>query len=121
MDPKRWQDWLNLLLGLWLFVSPWALGFTDQSTAAWNAYIFGIAIMLFAVLAIYSIKAREEWVNMVLGFWLLLSPWALRFSATMTPAIDTVTVGALVAALATWAMAKDVGFQKWWHDHHHTT
>jgi hypothetical protein len=119
MDAKRWQDWTNLVLGLWLFVSPWALGFTDMAMPTWNAYVMGVAIMLFAALAIYSIKAREEWLNMVFGFWLMLSPWVMGFTAQTGPALDAVLTGALVAALASWAMAQDLGFAKWWHDHHH--
>src|SRR5215470_19223722 len=31
---NRWQDWLNLILGAWLFISPWVLGFAN--TAAVN-------------------------------------------------------------------------------------
>ncbi|MFZ5461980.1 MAG: SPW repeat protein [Pseudomonadota bacterium] len=119
MDAKRWQDWTNLVLGLWLFVSPWVLGFTDMAMPAWNAYLMGVAIMLFAALAIYSLKAREEWMNMVFGFWLMLSPWVLGFTAQNMPALNAVITGALVTALATWAMAQDLGFAKWWHDHHH--
>lgn len=40
---NQWQDWLNLLLAVWLFVSPWVLGFTTAdggtSVAAWNTCI----------------------------------------------------------------------------------
>ena len=37
MKERRWQDWLNLLIGVWLFISPWAIRFagTDM-TASWN-------------------------------------------------------------------------------------
>jgi len=42
---NRWQDWVNLLLGAWLFISPWALGFSNMgaeggahSNAATNAW-----------------------------------------------------------------------------------
>jgi hypothetical protein len=34
----------NLNLGIWLFVSPWALNFATVGTAAWNAWIFGVAL-----------------------------------------------------------------------------
>jgi hypothetical protein len=30
MKERRWQDWLNLLIGVWLFISPWAVGFASS-------------------------------------------------------------------------------------------
>jgi len=57
MAGRRWQDGANLMLGLWLFVSPWflspwMLGY-EATTAARNAYALGAGLMLFAVLAAY--------------------------------------------------------------------
>ena len=28
---KRWQDQVILVLGIWLFISPWALGYASDS------------------------------------------------------------------------------------------
>ena len=36
---NRWQDWLNLILGAWLFISPWVLGFANTATAFLSAAI----------------------------------------------------------------------------------
>jgi len=30
MKERHWQDWLNLLIGVWLFISPWAVGFASS-------------------------------------------------------------------------------------------
>ena len=44
MKEKRWQDWLNLLIGIWLFISPWVIGFAGtRHAASWNAWILGVA------------------------------------------------------------------------------
>jgi hypothetical protein len=119
MNIKRWQDWGNLLLGAWLFVSPWALGYANElSGAAWNAYILGAAIVLFAAVAVYMPKAWEEAVNGVLGAWLIVSPWALGFASHRSAMLNAVIVGAVVMLLAIWAMARDQDVRKWWHDHH---
>jgi NADPH-dependent 2,4-dienoyl-CoA reductase/sulfur reductase-like enzyme len=53
MGPKRWQDWTNGILGLWMFVSPWVLGvFAVGNAAARTAWILGAAIIVFAGIAV---------------------------------------------------------------------
>ena len=46
---RKWQDWANLVLGLWLVLSPWILGFSGTSSAAWNAVILGLLVGLLAL------------------------------------------------------------------------
>lgn len=119
MKTKRWQDWVNLLAGAWLFVSPWVLNYASElSAAAWNAYILGAAIVLFAAVAVSVPKAWEEGINVVLGVWLAISPWALGFASNREVAMNTSVVGFVVAVLALWAMFRDRGFQDWRHKRH---
>lgn len=118
MAEKRWQDWVNLILGLWLFVSPWVLAYAMEPAAAWNAYIMGAAIVVFAAIAAYMPKAWEEMINTVLGVWLVLSPYFLGFASQTMIAAHTVVVGVLVTIFAVWAMFSDREFEKYWHDSH---
>ena len=116
MKGKRWQDWLNLLLGAWLFASPWALKYADNvPIAARNAWWLGAAIILVAALAIYLPRAWEEVVNFLLGAWGIVAPWALGFAAHQQAMTNTVVVGAAVAVLALWVAVRDKEFQKLWH------
>lgn len=115
---KRWQDWVNVPLGLWLFVSPWVLQYSGHDAAAWNAYGLGTAIVVVAAVAIYMPSVWEELLNMVFGVWLVISPYALGFVSQTTVAVNTVAVGALTVGFATWAMFSDAEFNKWWHEHH---
>ena len=119
MATRRWQDWVNLVLGLWLFVSPWALGYAG-TPAGWNAYVLGAAIVVFAAIAASMPKAWEEIVNILLGVWLAISPFVLGFANTTTVASHTVIVGVLVTAFAIWAMYRDEEFYKRWHKGHTT-
>jgi hypothetical protein len=117
MITKRWQDGLNALLGLWMFASPWILEFANaESLAARSAWVLGLAIIVFAVIAIYMPKAWEEAVNIFLGLCLIASPWALGYFEQSTPATNSMVVGLLVTALAIWAMLADTSVRKWWHD-----
>ena len=85
MAARRWQDGANLVLGLWLFVSPRVLGY--EGTPAWNAYAMGTGIVVFALIASYMPKAWEEIINIVLGVWLVVSPFVLGFSAATEVAL----------------------------------
>ena len=48
----RWQSWLNIVGGIWLFISPWVLGTTSDAATAWNAWIIGAAIFVVALIAL---------------------------------------------------------------------
>ena len=115
---KKWHDGANILLGAWLFVSPWVMQYTAHEAATWNAYLIGIAIVAFAVMAVYMLKIWKELFIMVFGVWLVISPYALGFISQTSVAMNAVIVGALSAGFATWAMLSDTEFNRWWHEHH---
>jgi hypothetical protein len=109
---KRWQDWLNLVLGAWMLASPWALGFADaQSTATQSALGLGAAIVMFSRIAVSIPKAWEQAIGILLGVALIAAPWALHFAAESTPTLNAVIVGVLLAAFAAWAMSMDTTFR----------
>ena len=105
MKEKRWQDWLNLAIGAWLFISPWVIGFAGAAPAAsWNAWILGVAIVVFSGLAVSVPQAWEEIINIVLGIWMVISSWVLGV-ASRAAETNAVIVGLLVILFAAWAMA----------------
>jgi hypothetical protein len=119
MTLKRWQDWVNVILGAWMIVSPWILGFAaNGNIAAQSAWALGAAIVVFAGIAVYMHKAWEEAINIFLGLCLLASPWLLGFVDQLTPATNAGIVGLLVTAFAVWSMFMDTAVQKWWHEHY---
>lgn len=97
--PKQWEDWCNWLLGIWLCLSPWVLQFSLEPTAMRTAVITGILIILAEVVTLSIFRSWEEWINVVLGIWLLACPWILGISDA-TPRTNFVIVGLLVLALA---------------------
>lgn len=92
-------DVVNLLLGMILFFSPWLF---DLSTGAqWQtASIIGILIAVLSIAALAAFAVWEEWLNLVAGLTLIVSPWLLDFQNSDAMTID-VTIGGIVAALAT--------------------
>ena len=97
--PKQWEDWCSWLLGLWLCISPWALRFDLEPTATRIAVISGILIILAEMMTLSVYRAWEEWINVILGAWLVICPWALDISSSAARA-NLVAVGVLVLALA---------------------
>jgi len=108
MKAKRWQDWVMLVFGAWLFLSPFVPGYGSLSgIAAWNSYILGVAVAVFAVWALADLRKWEEWVNIVLALWLILAPFVLRFYQTEAVAAwNQIILGALIGADAIWALAQ---------------
>lgn len=99
----RWQDWFNLVLGAWLIVAPFVgIGVTGD-VAAWNSYVAGAAVAIFALAAIARPQLWEEWVNLVIGLWLILAPFALGFTDQTAPMWNQIVIGLLIGADALWA------------------
>lgn len=103
----NWQDGLSLILGLWLIVSPWVLGFTGIGAAMWNAVVFGIVVALMALAALTTFRDWEEWTDMAIGAWLAISPWVLGFATGTEGSALTgnfVVAGLLVLAFSAWSL-----------------
>ncbi len=115
MNPKHWQDPINLVLGLWLIASPWALSYNYERVATWNAAIVGLLIAAAALYTLFRIMAWEEWAGVAFGVWMIVSPWVLGFSAVAAATWNAVLIGLAVAALALWVLATDRDLGGWWH------
>lgn len=101
-----WEDSLNLLLGLFLLISPWLLEFTAVQNAATNAYIVGAIIVVMSLGALYAYEAWEERVSGVLGIWLMIAPWVLGFSGHGAAMLTHLVIGLGVVLLA-WLAASE--------------
>lgn len=83
---------------------PWVIGFASDTTATWNAWIAAIVLGALAVATLSAFAEWEEWANMVIGLWLIVSPWILGFMANVNAMWTHVILGVLVAAIAAWAV-----------------
>ena len=100
---NQWKDAGNLVLGIWLVLSPWALAYAGEVTAAWNAYVVGAIVAVAAFAALIAFQKWEEWVNAGFAAWLIVSPFILGFSALTYALWNQIIVGLLVGCLAIWA------------------
>jgi len=105
---QRWQDWFVLALGVWLFFSPFFMAYASLTgAAAWSSYVVGALVAIVAASALWSPASKaEEWVNLVLGLWLLMAPFIFGFYASEAAAAWNLTVvGILIAGDTIWALA----------------
>jgi hypothetical protein len=93
-------DLVNAVLGVCLALAPWALGFTGEVAATWNALIVGAAIALIALGALFAFREWEEWVNLALGVWAILAPWFFGFTTVTGATYAHVIIGLIVGVLA---------------------
>jgi hypothetical protein len=92
---------INILLGIWVFVSPWVYGAAGNASA-WNSWIVGILVALFALIRMNSPEnARGAgWINMVLGAWLFVSPWVYGYAHNTGRFVNSLCVGVVIFALS---------------------
>jgi hypothetical protein len=102
LEGKHAQDWINLFLAVILFISPWVLGFATEQYASWNAWISGAVVGLVAIGAIGMFNEWEEWLNLLVGIWVIAAPWVLGFAAVTAAMSAHVVLGFLIAASAAW-------------------
>ncbi len=88
----------NLILGGLLFLSPWLFQF-PAGLESQNAWVSGIVIAVLSIAALAAFAVWEEWLNLVIGLWLVVSPWVLKFSGSTAMRVNVV-LGVIVAILA---------------------
>jgi SPW repeat-containing protein len=104
----RLCDVANLILGAILFFSPWIFGF-DAGKPSADAHIAGIIIVVLAIAALAAFAIWEEWLNLIVGLWTLVSPWVLGFQGTreMTVCVVIGAIVAILAAIELWIMSQN--------------
>jgi len=108
-----WQDLAIVVLGLWLYISPFLLQYISTSpAAAISSFIIGTLMIGIAMLGLSTHQFWEEWGNLVFAVFLVASPWLLGFTAIPLAMWNAIIVGTLVAICNIWAMIQ-------WRSEHH--
>lgn len=83
---RKWRresvlDLYNLAFAIVLFVMPWF--FTRPSgVTVIDLRACGVAIAVLSAVAMFGYANWEEWGNLLIGIWLIVSPWILGFAHT---------------------------------------
>ncbi len=92
-----WTLMLSVAAGVWLMLTPWALG--SLGTAAHSDHLVGALIVTVAVIALADVGRAARFVNVLFGTWVIASPWVLA-GASAGSRWSNVAVGALVILLS---------------------
>lgn len=91
--------WINLILGLWLIVAPFALSYAALAhAAAVQDVVMGILIAAFSwwILVAIAPLLGAAWFQILCGIWVLIGPFALGYSGLAVARSNDVTVGIIV-------------------------
>ena len=98
--PERSRDgssWINILLSIWVIVSPFVLA-SHSSKTIWNNVVAGAVVGILALLRWGMHQTGWSWLSLILGMWLVISPFVLFLSG---PAMwNNVILGVIIAAFA---------------------
>ena len=56
LAPQAWEEWTEAILGLWMIMSPWVLGFSHVQAAMYVAVGAGLIVVLLALWTIATDK-----------------------------------------------------------------
>ncbi len=77
---RPWEDWLGMLAGLLIALSPWLAGQSDLRFVMANAFIVGVLVFFLAQLEYVVLQRWEEVAEAVLGIWLAASPYLFGYA-----------------------------------------
>jgi hypothetical protein len=94
----RWRretilDFYNLALGVFLFAAPWLFSFAYESAKV-DDWVSSAIVIASSLAALWAFAEWEEWIGLVVGLWVLASPWLLGFQHARAAAVN-VAVGLL--------------------------
>jgi uncharacterized membrane protein len=105
---RRWQDWAIVILGILLFIAPFAFQAAIGSTVAWTDYVAGVLLFIGGLWSLSSPTTRfTHWVEVVIGILLFIAPWVLAFTMLMALAWTAWIGGVLAVILAGWVLLSD--------------
>jgi hypothetical protein len=110
MGMQKSISWLVALVGVWVVVARVALGATATTAFLADAIIVGAALVILGAWAALSdqrgIDRTLDWINALLGVWLIAAPFVLGYTGVAYALWNDVIVGIAVAVLGVWAAVR---------------
>lgn len=99
----------NVALGIWLIASPWVFDYSGKAPLL-SSVLVGVLIAMLATLRLASLHESTglSGINLLLGFWTIVSPWASGYAANKAAVANNIMVGVLITAFAIWSMRSTV-------------
>ena len=100
----KWENWIILLAGIWLAVTPWVLSFGlekyEVNVIMWNFIMIGLTVIGTSVVALKSLKVWPEWLSFFMGTWMVFSPLFLIYYKNDLLLWNSIVFGVIIAGLS---------------------
>jgi SPW repeat len=95
----------NAVLGIWLIAAPWVFDYSGRAPVL-NSVLVGALIAMLAAIRLASLHQSPgvSGINLLLGFWTIVSPYASGYAANKGAVGNNILVGVLVMTLAICSM-----------------
>ena len=111
---RTWEDWLGMLLGVLIVVSPWfpsqanhEVIDADRSYVILNTFVVGMIVFGLAQLEYVALRRWEEVAGILVGLWLIASPYIFGYHGDGMLRFYHSTLGSLVLLLAALQLWQD--------------
>ncbi|MGI6853393.1 SPW repeat protein [Mesorhizobium sp. 1B3] len=108
MEHRSWEDILTMILGFVIMISPMFRFFGDAGgdrRVVGITALVGAAIIVISALEQYALRRWEEFLVLVAGIWMIISPYVLNYTGTLRT--WHVILGAAVGLLALLELWQD--------------
>jgi hypothetical protein len=102
---RTWEDWVGIVLGVLIGLSPWIAGYSDQGPML-NAVAVGVVVLVLAEFGLVNLHRWEEIGELLCGLWLIVSPFVFGYTAA-TLATWHFALGGIVVLLAAIELWQD--------------
>lgn len=97
---KTWEDYLGIVLGIAIGLSPWFREEGLPGAVYTNAAIVGVALLLLAQFELIRSRRWEEIAELACGLWIMASPFVFSYARAGETRTWHWLLGAVVVALA---------------------
>lgn len=104
MKDAKWENWLILAIGIWIFSIPWTaswgFGSNDINVIMWNFVMIGSCVIMTSIISLRKLKVWPEWLALFMGVWLTFSPLFLIYWNNTFLLVNSVLFGMLITGLS---------------------
>jgi hypothetical protein len=111
---RTWEDWCGMALGVLIVLSPWfptqsghEVVDAEHSFVILNTFTAGILVFGLAQLEYVALQRWEEVAEILVGLWLIASPYIIGYSDDSLLRFWHSTLGGLVVLLAALQLWQD--------------
>jgi len=103
---RTWEDWVAIVIGALIGLSPWLASEQSSEAVMWNAVIVGAIVIALAALELTELARWEEGAELLCGLWIVASPFAFGYAGS-TLAFWHFGLGGLLVLLALLELWQD--------------